>query len=82
MARAHDLDGMTPGELHSLGIETLSMSLGTGHGDLPRAHAQAAQAMALFFASLSAENLEEPPGSHRAAPGEDGRALGERVRGG
>jgi hypothetical protein len=82
MARENDLEGMTPRELHDLGIETLSMSLGTGYADLDRAAAQAAQAMALFFAALSADNLEEPAGSHRAVPGEDGQTLGERVRSG
>jgi hypothetical protein len=92
MASTHDLAGMTPGQLHALGIETLDMSLGTG--DLGRASAQAAQAMALFFASLSADNLDEMAGSHRApsldreagtrlkrALAED-KTLGERVHDG
>jgi hypothetical protein len=94
MARTHDLAGMTPGQLHALGIETLDMSLSAAHGDLGRASAQATQAMALFFASLSADNLDELAGSHRApsldreagaalkrALAED-KTLGERVHDG
>jgi hypothetical protein len=93
MANAHDLGSMTPAGLHALGIETLSMSLGTGDGDLARATARATQAMALFFAAMSADDLAEPAGSHRASSldREGGRrlrqamedgTLGERVRDG
>lgn len=93
MADARDLAGMTPAELHAQGIEMLGASLRTGHGDLARAAAQATQAMALFFAAMSADDLAEPAGSHRASSldREDGLrlrqamedgTLGERVRDG
>jgi hypothetical protein len=72
------LDELSPAELHQRGITRLDQSL--DNADAGVQMARGVQAMAFFFASMSAANLGEPAGSHRAGP--DERTLGERVRGG
>ena len=72
------LGELSPAELHVRGIARLDQSL--DNADAGVQMARGVQAMAFFFASMSAANLAEPTGSHRAGLGEDERTLGERVR--
>jgi len=73
---------LNPGELHAQGLAKLEEAGRRGH-DVPQATCLGIQALAFFFASMSAQEFqEEPAGSHRAASldPEEGRRLREAVR--
>jgi hypothetical protein len=74
------LTELTPAELHQRGLVRLDQSL--ERPDAADQSALAAQAMALFFASVSAAGQAGAGGSHRPGTAPEDRTLGERVRGG